>query len=508
MTSSEESQSPKRLRVLLVEDEADDAELTLHELGRAGYSCEAERVETPEAFQAALEKGEWSVILADFGLPRFSAPAALKLLQESGRDIPFIIVSGSIGEGPAVKAMKAGAHDFFAKGKLGRLGAAVEREIRECLVRRERKEALAQLRSAEERYRLVVENVREYAIFMLAPDGNVKSWNRGAERLTGYTEDEIVGAPLSTFFSEEDRQDGRPEEGLQLARDQGSQIAEGFRRRRDGSLFWAECTLDCIGGKGELVGFSAVLHDITERKRLLDDLRHAVRARDEFLSIASHELRTPLTSMGLQLQSLAALERSHAHLRLSDEKIAKKLATVSRQAERLTALIENLLDVTRITSGRIQLRREKVDLGVLVDTVVSRMREWSVRSGCEVSVVAEEGLVGSWDRLRLETAVTNLLSNAIKYGAGKPVDVFVEAAGPDARVRVRDGGIGISADETERIFQRFERAVPEHHYGGFGIGLWLVRQVVEAHGGSISVESRTGEGSTFTISLPRSIEEP
>jgi PAS domain S-box-containing protein len=498
----------KKIRALVLEDNPDEAELMLYGLAEDGYDVTWKRVDRPESFRTALEQEQWDVILADFKMPHFSAPAALDILRASGKDIPFIIVSGSIGEAIAVEAMKAGAHDYFVKTNLTRLGAAVEREIREAQVRHEGKQAVAELRRAEERHRLLVENVRDYAIFMLDAAGNVTSWNQGAERVTGYKEAEILGKPLAIFFREEEQPACRSEEALNAAAERGSHLDEGPRIRRDGTQFWAMSTLDRILMDGNVIGYTAIFRDITEKKRLLDDLRQAVHARDEFLSIASHELKTPLTSMGLQLESLRKLRHRNPEVQLSDDKVAKKLDTIERQSQRLTVLINNLLNVTRITSGRLELRPENVDLRALVDDVMGRMREWIDRSGCQISFHAQDGVVGTWDRLHLETAVENLLSNATKFGAGKPIDVTIDRDASHARLHVHDRGIGISSEQLARVFQRFERAVPEQHYGGLGLGLWTVRQIVEAHRGAVRVDSKTGEGSTFTLEIPFHMEAP
>ncbi len=490
------------LRVLAVEDNPDDVELVLHELREGGYTCEWKRVDRPESFRAALEDEAWDVVLSDFNMPRFTGRAALEILKATGKDIPFIIVSGSVGEAVAVEAMRAGAHDFFPKANLTRLAAAVERELREVTVRRERRQAVAQLRRAEERHRLIVDNVRDYAIFMLDEDGRVASWNQGAERLTGYDEAAVLGEPLALFFPDDDGRGGTPEEALRTAKEAGSYRGEGARLRRDGTRFWASLTLDAIHAEGALRGYSAVLRDVTERQRLVEDLRQAVRARDEFLSIASHELKTPLTSMGLQLESMRLLAQQADELRVADPRVEKKLAVVERQADRLLVLVQSLLDVTRITSGGVELCADRLDLLALVESVVAHHAAAIEASGCEVSVGGVSGVGGEWDRVRLETAIGNLLGNALKYGAGKPVAIEVDAGDGSASVRVTDQGFGIAGAEQARIFERFERAVPEQNYGGLGLGLWIVRTVVEAHGGAVRVDSALGAGSTFTIHLP------
>jgi PAS domain S-box-containing protein len=238
-----------------------------------------------------------------------------------------------------------------------------------------------------------------------------------------------------------------------------------------------------------------------DNARLYREAQRAIRARDEFLSIASHELRTPLTPLQLQVQSLRRMLSRPAGV--APEALAAKVEVAERQVERLGALVSNLLDISRITARRLGLELEQVDLTEVVREVALRSSEQLRRAGCELALDAEAPLVGRWDRLRLEQVVTNLLHNAMKYGAGKPIALTVSAEGDQARLVVRDQGIGIAPKDQRRIFLRFERAVSERHYGGFGLGLWISRQIVEAMGGTIGVQSALGRGATFTVRLPR-----
>jgi PAS domain S-box-containing protein len=243
-----------------------------------------------------------------------------------------------------------------------------------------------------------------------------------------------------------------------------------------------------------------------ENARLYRDAQEAVRARDEFLSIASHELKTPLTTLQLQVQGLIRKTRVPGQ-DSSPEAIAPRLTTAERQIERLTGLINNLLDISRITAGRLDLDLEPVDLAAVVREAAVRAREELSRAACALRIEAEGPCVGQWDRLRLEQVVTNLLSNAIKYGAGEPIEIGVLGLDGLARFTIRDYGIGIPPEHQARIFERFERAVSDRNYGGLGLGLWIVRQIVEALGGTISVESEAGRGSLFTVTLPRVIRK-
>jgi signal transduction histidine kinase len=243
-----------------------------------------------------------------------------------------------------------------------------------------------------------------------------------------------------------------------------------------------------------------------ENSRLYREAREAVRARDEFLSIASHELKTPLTTLQLQIQGLARKLKS-AGQEPALQGLAARVATSERQVERLTSLINNLLDISRITAGRLDLDLEPVDLAAVARETAARFREDLARAGCVLELRAEGECVGQWDRLRLEQVVSNLLSNASKYGAGRPVEIEVDGGEASARFSIRDHGIGIPVEDQTRIFERFERAVSDRHYGGLGLGLWIVRQIVDAFGGTIQVESQAGAGSTFTVLLPRAAQK-
>lgn len=231
--------------------------------------------------------------------------------------------------------------------------------------------------------------------------------------------------------------------------------------------------------------------------------QEAVRLRDDFLSIASHELRTPLTTLLLQLQSLLVSLARRTSETLEPVRDGAKLERAVRSTERLTALVNTLVDVSRIASGQLDLAPETMDLGRLARQVVDRHQEEAGRAGCVLRLRADDAVIGRWDRCRMDQALTNLLSNAFKYGPGKPVDVEVTTQGPWAELVVRDHGIGINAADLARIFGRFERAVSVRHFGGFGLGLYITRHIAEAHGGAIEAESTPGTGAAFTVRLPR-----
>ncbi len=239
-----------------------------------------------------------------------------------------------------------------------------------------------------------------------------------------------------------------------------------------------------------------------DNARLYHEAQQAVRLREEFLSIASHELKTPISALQLQVQSLqSTLARSPTGP--TPDRLRRALDTVDRQVRRQIQLVNDLLDVSRISAGRLQLQLEPMELSALAREVAERFEPELARAGSELMLQLSMETVGQWDRLRLDQVVTNLLSNAVKYGRGNPIQLLIETADDRVRLSVKDGGIGISAEDLSRLFNRFERAVSERNYGGFGLGLWISRQIVEAMGGRIHVKSQPGVGSTFTVELPR-----
>jgi signal transduction histidine kinase len=232
--------------------------------------------------------------------------------------------------------------------------------------------------------------------------------------------------------------------------------------------------------------------------------RRAAFQMQALISVASHELRTPLAALQLQVQLLErtlAKRRGEATL----EVVASKLPAVQRQVSRLTRLIDNLLDASRITAGKLHLEYDDVDLSSTVREVASRFEEELRRAGSQILLRAEGPVIGRWDRLRLEQIVTNLMSNAVKYGDGKPIEVSVQNSGDSARLVVADHGIGIADSDQARIFQRFERLSGTNR-GGFGLGLWIVHEIVEGLGGTIRVDSAPGTGTTFVVELPKTGE--
>jgi signal transduction histidine kinase len=231
-------------------------------------------------------------------------------------------------------------------------------------------------------------------------------------------------------------------------------------------------------------------------------LRNEIRVRDDFMSMASHELKTPLTSIELNITSLLRAFKTGRIARLPPEEMERRLIATWRDSKRLATLINDLLDVSRISAGRLKLEPTELDLRDLVTEIAARFEEQAAAASCAMTVEAPRPTPGFWDRNRVDQIVTNLISNALKYGRGKPVAVVVDSTPETARVSVSDQGIGIAPEDQIRVFRRFERAVAVGHLEGVGLGLWIVKQLVGAHGGTISVTSALGQGSTFRVELP------
>jgi PAS domain S-box-containing protein len=354
------------------------------------------------------------------------------------------------------------------------------------------------------------------AMIIASRDGVIVSVNAVAERLFGHERADLVGKPIEILLPARFRQMHQIyRSGYQAAprvRPMGLGL-DLFGLKKDGQEFAAEISLSPLRVGDESYVICAV-RDVTERKRiearaqLYRKAQEEIRERDEFLSIASHELRTPVTALQLQLQMLQrAAERGSVELPAS---LTGKMDALERQTRRIAALVNELLDLSRMRLGRLELKLEDLDLAEVVRETVSHLVDVGARPTSPITLRAHGPASGRWDRLRLEQVVTNLVANAIKFGEGRPilVDVDVDAAGERARLSVSDLGIGIAQGDHARIFQRFERAVPSQHFGGLGLGLYVARQIVEAHGGRIVLESAPGQGTTFVVDLPRVATAP
>ncbi|MCL5961231.1 MAG: ATP-binding protein [Chloroflexi bacterium] len=538
------------IRVLIIEDSEIDAELLLRELRQGGYDPVFEQVDTPEAMNQALAGQQWDIIIADYVMPRFSGLAALQQVREKGLDVPFILLSGKVGEDTAVDAMKAGAHDYIVKGNLARLIPAIQRELREAVVRREGRVADEALRRAHEELRLahaelevrVEERTAELAaanVGLQAEISERKRVERERELLLQQLETEralleavlrqmpsgviVVEAASEKVILGNERvesiwyrpaqssgsladltrcpcfhpADGTPYEPKEwpLARSIASGevvIGEEIEfRRGDGST----CTVSTSSapirdGEGRIVAGVAVFTDVTERIE-------ADRTREEYVRLIGHDLRNPLAGLIGHAQLLQRFL-----LQKGLERESASAETIFNNANRLNAMIQDLVESSRLESGQLELNRDVTDILPLVSEIAARTG--AVQDQARIKVLGSEWVPPVLvDLERIERVLVNLITNALKYSSpDSPVVIRVRRVEGEAVVSVSDQGFGIPAEDLPHLFQRFYRAKTGKKAEGLGLGLYICRLIVEEHRGRIWVESEPGKGSTFYFSLP------
>jgi len=406
-----------------------------------------------------------------------------------------------------------------------------EVEAKEMLERSRGEKVLQQ---SEERFRLLVSGVKDYAIFMLDPKGKIASWNEGAARIKGYRAEEIIGKHFSTFYPKEDLDWDKPSYELKQAVREGRFEDEGWRIRKDGSRFWANVVITCIrNADGEVVGFSKVTRDLTERKeaenkikKMNEELERRVRERtaelqaanqalkqrtkeaeeasrmkSQFVSNVSHELRTPLNA----IIGYTYLIDNICTEAGEEPRIA--LEGIKRNADDLLRLINDVLDLSKIEAGRISVEREEVDLSVLIKELAENMSRLTEGKPLRIDYKAAPDLpLIESDSGKIKQILVNLLSNAIKFTPeGRiTIEAKVSPAKGGIEVAVRDTGIGIKPEVLPKIFDAFYQfdADSTREFGGVGLGLRIVKDLVDLLQGEIRVESEYGKGSTFTLFLP------
>ena len=388
----------------------------------------------------------------------------------------------------------------------------------------ERKRTEDLLRQSEERFRMLVEGVKDYAIFMLSPEGYIESWNAGAERIKGYQAEEVVGKHFSLFYTPEDLETGKPPMELRVATATGKYEEEGWRVRKDGSRFWANVLITALrDASGQLRGFAKVTRDITDRRQVAEELQASQerlrtlneqleqRVKDRTRQLAevnaeleafcysvSHDLRAPLRGM---LGFAEALREDYSDQ--LDETATDYLKRIVRASKRMESLIEDLLEYSRLS--RDDIRVHPVNLNEVVKDALSHLASQVQERSASVNVNGPLPPVLA-HRTTLVQVVTNLISNSLKFtepGITPVVAVRGQATDQKVRLWIEDNGIGLKPEHHERIFRVFERLHGMETYPGTGVGLAIVQKGMERMRGTVGVESQLGAGSRFWIELPR-----
>jgi PAS domain S-box-containing protein len=362
-------------------------------------------------------------------------------------------------------------------------------------------------------YQLMVDSVRDYAIFMLDPDGHVASWNKGAQRIKGYTPSEIVGQHFSVFYPQKDILAGKPPHELKVASRVGRFEDEGWRLKKDGSAFWANVIITAVRDeKNKLIGFAKVTRDLTERRaaeeKSIADARRIARAeaantaKSEFLAAMSHELRTPLNAIGGYTELLALGLAGPVKPEQKDY-----LDRIRKSQQHLLGIISDLLNYSRIEAGNVSYDIRPLALGVVIESVMPMMEAPAAAKKIELRTeTAALECIAFGDRARVDQILLNLLSNAIRHtSAGGRVTVKCVVSRKTAGIAVIDTGTGVPKDKLEAIFEPFVqlgRSLSSAHEG-MGLGLSISRDLARAMNGDLTVSSKVGEGSTFTLRLPR-----
>ncbi|CAG0964661.1 ATP-binding protein [Geobacter sp.] len=477
----------QQIRMLILEDSEDDLLLLLREVRRGGVDPIYERTDTAEGMRALLDNREWDVVIADYNMPRFGALAGLNIVQERGLDIPFIIVSGKIGEDLAVAAMKAGAHDYLMKGNLSRLVPAIEREVREAGERRRRRQAEEAMRTQFNQISTIFDSLNALVYVVEMESFKLLYLNRYGAQLFGENWEgrpcyEVIqgGKTLPCDFCTNEKLmlDGKPLPPYIW--EYKNMITGRWYQCIDKAIRWTD---------GRLVRMEIAI-DITERKEM-------ERMKDEMISAVSHEMHTPLTAMMGFTEFLLENE-------VEREQQKNCLRTIYKETERLSELINNFLQLQRLKASMVKFRIMPVAVGLLLADAASLYAAASKKHHIVVECPPDLPPVRGNEE-QLYQVASNLISNAIKYSPdGGAVTLGGKTEGDMVIIWVRDEGIGIVPEFQERIFERFFRVdnSDRRKAGGAGLGLTLVREIVAAHGGRVWVESTPGAGSTFFVSLP------
>jgi PAS domain S-box-containing protein len=508
------------LRVLLLEDSAADADLLVLALRRAGFDPEWERVEDREAYAAALATRP-DIVLADFRLPQFNAIDALHVLRQAGGTIPVIVVSGVLNEESCVEALRHGAVDYLIKDRLSRLGPAVRHALDQRRLVGDRRRAQLASERHERLFRAAFDNA-PIGMAVTTVDGDITEVNPALARMTACPSAQLRGRPLVDLVAAEDRPLLAEHVRALAERRPGAASQEIRLRHANGGLIWAHHSASLLDGPepaerhvvhqllditGRREAERALQRQAEQLSRSNAELQELDRLKNQFVATVSHELRTPLSSICGYTELL--VDGEVGALNPAEKRIVD---IIDRNGRRLLALIEDLLTFSRADAGTLTLNLAEVNFADLVAHVRNEIEPMAGKAGVTVRMDVQPGQPTiSADPIQLERALANLLTNAIKFSPDGGVVVITAAHDPsDVTVTISDNGIGIPAHEQAELFQRFYRssAAQSREIPGTGLGLAITKAIVEAHGGSIALDSSPGRGTTVTLRLPHESPPP
>jgi len=489
------------LRLLIIEDRDDDAQLLVLALRRAGYQLTWQRVETADAMRAALHRAEWDVIISDYTMPSFSARGALRVLHESGLDIPFIIVSGTVGEEVAVDALKAGAHDFLIKGRFARLPPVIERERREAVTRRGRRDAERALRISETRYRTIVETAQE-GIWTLDEIGRTTYLNQRMAEMLACGMEEVLQIPFLDFVDSEWK--SAAERAL---REPGEGVTDILFRRRDDSEFWGTFSTSPIHDQdSQRIGTLAMVVNTTQQRQLQAQLMMADRMASVGMLAAgvAHEINNPLAAVLFQLD-IAMRHLPKIGGEAPTDVLVQRTLNSLQQAREASGRVRDIVRDLRIFSRGSEEQLGPVDLHAILDTT-ARLAWNEIQHRARLTTDYRGPALVEGSESRLGQVFLNLVINAaqaIQEGAAPMNEIRIStrtASDDEALVEIADTGCGMPPDVLHRLFVPFFTTKPIGV--GTGLGLSICHRIVTSFGGRMTVESAVGKGTVVRVFLP------